>query len=68
MPDGKQDDQPVTPRCKEYKKNLDPQILNKMVDVYPNEYKNATSMYHFESYEENEPVSFYSHILTIYLY
>ena len=36
---------------------MDPEILKKMVDKYPNEYKNPTSTYHFESYEENEPVS-----------
>ena len=28
-----------------------------MVDKYPNDYKNVTSKYKFEAYEENEPVS-----------
>ena len=67
IPDGKQDDQQVTPRCKEYKKNMDPEILNLLVDKYPNAYQNATSTYKFETYEENEPVSIYSRKFIIFI-
>lgn len=46
---------------------MDPEILNLLVDKYPNAYQNATSTYKFETYEENEPVSIYSRKFIIFI-